>query len=207
MATATATGRQTGAGLVAGDEAPEPRRVLIGGSVRSGKSAFALALARRLGERRAFVATARALDDREMAERIERHRVERGADFFTVEEPLALVSAIGALTRFDVVVVDCLTLWMANLLLDGADAPQILAHVDDLASALRSAPFHWVLVTNEVGMGIVPETAMGRIFRDVCGRAHCRLASDAGEVYMAMLGVMLRLRPEPVTACSLAGSQ
>src|SRR5215472_7176832 len=116
---ATTTG-QVGAGLMAGGGASERRRVLIGGSVRSGKSAFALALARRLGERRAFVATARALDDREMAERIERHRNERGDDFFTVEEPLAVVPALGGLARFEVVVIDCLTLWIANLLIGGA---------------------------------------------------------------------------------------
>jgi adenosylcobinamide kinase / adenosylcobinamide-phosphate guanylyltransferase len=170
--------------------------VLVGGGVRSGKSAFALALARRLGPRRAFVATAQAFDG-EMAERIAAHRSERGDEFTCVEEPLDLPGALAGVEA-DVVVVDCLTLWLSNLVLRGDSAAEVAGAVERLATALARRRFHAVLVTNEVGMGVVPESALGRLFRDVAGRAHQRLARDADRVYLAALGCVLRLRPGPV---------
>jgi adenosylcobinamide kinase/adenosylcobinamide-phosphate guanylyltransferase len=166
--------------------------------VRSGKSAFALHLARSRGARRAFVATAQAHDD-EMRERIARHVEERGLDFTTVEAPYALEDAIASLARTaDVVVVDCLGLWLSNLLLSDVSVARVEARVETLARALHDAPFASVLVTNEVGMGIVPESALGRLFRDVAGRAHQTLARSAREIYLAAIGTMLRLRPGPV---------
>jgi len=171
--------------------------VLIGGSARSGKSAFALRLARGLGARRVFVATATAVDD-ELRERIARHRDERGTDFDTVEAPFDLTAALRRVSEVDVVVVDCLTLWLSNLLLRGDTEPSILAQVDELVAALGRCPCTTILVTNEVGMGVHPETALGRAFRDVVGRAHQRLACAAAQVYFAALGVILRLRPAPV---------
>ncbi len=170
--------------------------VLVGGGVRSGKSTFALALARHMGSRRAFVATAQALDE-EMASRIAAHRIERGAEFETTEEPVDLP---GALSRLDaeVVVVDCLTLWLSNLLLRGDDLPRIAEQVEALAAVLARRRFHAILVTNEVGMGVVPESALGRAFRDAAGRTHQRLARDADRLYLAALGSVLRLRPAPV---------
>ncbi|MFL5298840.1 MAG: bifunctional adenosylcobinamide kinase/adenosylcobinamide-phosphate guanylyltransferase [Anaeromyxobacteraceae bacterium] len=170
---------------------------LVGGGVRSGKSAFALALARRLGIRRAFVATAQAFD-REMEERIALHRAERDGEFATVEEPLDLPAALAHVDA-DVVVVDCLTLWLSNLLLRGDSAADVAAAVERLAAELARRRLHAVLVTNEVGMGVVPESALGRLFRDVAGRAHQRLARDADRVYLAALGCVLRLRPGPVS--------
>jgi len=173
------------------------RSVLIGGGARSGKSRFALAHARRLGVRRAFVATAETLDE-EMRARAALHRAERGSDFRTVEEPLELPHALAALGDADVVVVDCLTLWLANLLLRG-DAPEaVLTRVDELAHAVAASPRTTLLVTNEVGMGIVPDSALARTFRDVAGAAHQRLARDADEIYLAVLGGVLRVRPAPV---------
>lgn len=172
------------------------RIVLVGGGVRSGKSAFALARARALGARRAFVATARAYDA-EMEDRIARHRAER-PDFTSFEEPVALPEAIERLSGWDVAVVDCLTLWLSNLLLDGVAADEIERRAAGLARALRAAPCHVVVVTNEVGMGVHPETALGRVFRDLSGRAHQTLARVADEVHLAALGVVLRLRPGPV---------
>jgi adenosylcobinamide kinase / adenosylcobinamide-phosphate guanylyltransferase len=175
---------------------------LVGGGARSGKSSHALALARRLGARRVFVATARAYDD-DMRARIARHVADRGQDFRTIEEPVALPERLDALagpTGPDVVVVDCLTLWLSNLLLDGATPEAIEARVEDLARTVRGAPFHVVLVTNEVGMGVHPESQLGRVFRDLAGRAHQRLARAADEVHLAVLGVVLRIHPGPVTA-------
>jgi adenosylcobinamide kinase/adenosylcobinamide-phosphate guanylyltransferase len=180
----------------------KPELVLVGGGVRSGKSAFALALARQLGRRRAFVATARPWDE-EMRRRIEAHRAERAGDFETVEAPLDLPGAAAALAAGaappEVVVIDCLTLWLSNLLLRG-DAPEAIApEVERLLAALRAAPFHAVLVSNEVGMGVVPESPLGRAFRDVSGRAHQAVARRADRLFLAAMGCVLRLRPDPVT--------
>jgi adenosylcobinamide kinase/adenosylcobinamide-phosphate guanylyltransferase len=180
--------------------AARPEVVLVGGGVRSGKSAFALALARRLGARRAFVATAQPFDE-EMRARIAAHQAERGPEFATLEEPLDLP---GALARAadggaDVVLVDCLTLWLSNLLLRGDGAAEVEAAIGRVAATLALRRVHAVLVTNEVGMGIVPESRLGRLFRDTAGRAHQRLARDADRVYLAALGCVLRLRPGPVS--------
>ncbi|WP_437577782.1 bifunctional adenosylcobinamide kinase/adenosylcobinamide-phosphate guanylyltransferase [Sorangium sp. So ce887] len=179
-----------------------PRRIaLVGGGVRSGKSAFALSLARSLGARRAFIATAEPFDD-EMRARIAAHARERGDEFTTLEEPVGLPERIASLTGVDVVVVDCLTLWLSNLLLrdetEGRELDRIEARIEDLAAAVESAAPHVVLVSNEVGMGIVPESRLGRAFRDLAGRAHQRLNRSASELYVAVMGAILRLRPGPV---------
>lgn len=170
--------------------------VLIGGGVRSGKSSLALRLARRAGPRRALVATAEAGDD-EMRARIERHKQERAGQFDTLEEPVELETALGRLNDYDAVVVDCLTLWLSNLLLRGDAAADILGRVDALCEL--ALPYRLIIVSNEVGMGIVPQTPLGRAFRDLAGRAHQRLSRRADELYFATMGVALRLRPEPVT--------
>ena len=173
------------------------RVILVGGGARCGKSDLALALARRLGTRRLFLATAQAGDE-EMRERIDRHRHTRGDDFRTLEEPLAVPELLRQAAGYDVVLLDCLTLWLANLLLDGRQPEAVLQRVDDLAGALCHQSAHAVIVTNEIGLGLVPETPLGRTFRDVAGLAHQRLARVADEVYFGALGVMLRLKPGPV---------
>jgi adenosylcobinamide kinase / adenosylcobinamide-phosphate guanylyltransferase len=172
------------------------RLILIGGGARSGKSDFALSLARSLGSRRLFLATAEARDD-EMADRIRRHQEHRGNDFTTVEEPLAVTAALSRHQAYDVLVLDCLTLWISNLLLAGTESEKILGKVDELLAHVRAAGVHGVIITNEVGMGLVPETALGRTFRDVAGLAHQRLSQAADEVYFAVLGTMLRIKPAP----------
>jgi len=174
-------------------------RILIGGGVRSGKSAFALTLARGLGPRRVYIATAEARDD-EMAARIARHVRERGPGYRTLEAPLDAVDRLLQIQDADVVVVDCLTLWLSNLLLRGDSEEEMLREVDRLTSTLEVKPYHSIVVTNEVGMGVVPDSALGRTFRDVCGRAHQALARSADQVYFGALGMMLRLRPAPVAA-------
>jgi len=179
------------------------RLVLVGGGVRTGKSTFALQRARSLGQRRVFLATAQGLDD-EMARRIADHARSRGDDFRTIEEPLAVPEALLALRDTDVVVVDCLTLWLSNLLVADADAGDDLddylaGRLAALVAALQRRAFHAVVVSNEVGMGIVPESPLGRRFRDVAGAAHQRLAAIADEIYVGVMGVMMRLRPDPVS--------
>jgi adenosylcobinamide kinase/adenosylcobinamide-phosphate guanylyltransferase len=180
------------------------RIIVIGGGVRSGKSAFALARARVVGERRCFVATAQAFDA-EMAARIADHVRTRGADFRTVEEPIAVAERLAALRDLDVVVVDCLTLWLSNLMLRDEPAAVIARRVDELVRAVRGRPFHTILVTNEVGMGVVPGSALGRAFRDLAGQAHQRLAAVADELYLGALGVIVRLRPDPIAVQSPGG--
>jgi adenosylcobinamide kinase/adenosylcobinamide-phosphate guanylyltransferase len=173
--------------------------ILVGGGARSGKSRFALEYARKLGQRRLFVATAESLDA-EMQGRIVRHREERGADFATVEEPLHLARLLTELRDVDVVVVDCLTLWLSNLLMQETSVDDIDGQVAEMVNALRKRQRHVVLVSNEVGLGIVPESALGRVFRDLAGRTHQRLAAEADEVYLAAMGLVLRLVPDPVKA-------
>jgi adenosylcobinamide kinase/adenosylcobinamide-phosphate guanylyltransferase len=164
--------------------------VLIGGGARSGKSAFALRLASKLGERRAFVATARA-GDGEMRERIARHRKERQGEFDTVEVPLDLPDALGALGGYQVIVVDCITHWITNLLLADVGPEAILREVDRLIDVLAASAYHSVLVTNEVGMSIHPETALGRAFVEVVGWTNQRLARASDDVYFAVMGTVL----------------
>ncbi len=179
-----------------------PRLILVGGGCRSGKSSFALRRARELApapERRVFLATGQAFDD-EMRARIAIHRADRGGDFVTFEEPVRVVETIAALdpARTDAVLVDCLTLWLSNLLLADATDAAILADVDRLVTAAAERRVSTILVTNEVGMGVVPESALGRRFRDLAGFAHQRLAAAADEVYAAIMGCVLRVHPGPV---------
>ena len=198
------------------DQPQAPQVVLVGGGVRSGKSRFALQRAMQLGQQRVFVATAQIYDD-EMQRRVTAHQAERGAQFRTVEAPLELAQTLKGLAQkggVEVVVVDCLTLWQSNLLLAATgqsktpEEPQVkaqvLAQVQELVELLPQLPFSTVLVSNEVGMGIVPESALGRWFRDIAGTTHQQVAAIATEVHMAMMGMRLRLKPGPVVASPLS---
>jgi len=138
-----------------------------------------------------------------MRARIARHRAERaGEGFDTLEEPLALPEAIANAGGHDVVLVDCLTLWLSNLLVRGAGESALGARLDALAAAIAGRRAHVVLVSNEVGLGVVPESPLGRAFRDLAGTAHQRLAGLADELHLAAMGVVVRLRPPPVEIVS-----
>jgi adenosylcobinamide kinase / adenosylcobinamide-phosphate guanylyltransferase len=168
------------------------RIVLIGGGVRSGKSSFAVDLGQRLGQKRAFIATATRSDD-EMSARIDRHQRDRRDAFTTVEAPVGLAEALDSLAACDVIVVDCLTLWFSNLLLEKHSVEAILEKVDVVVRVLQERRFHAILVTNEVGMSVHPPTPLGRAFVEVCGWAHQRVARVADEVYLAVLGTVVRI--------------
>lgn len=159
--------------------------VLVGGGARSGKSRWALDRARRCGDRLVYVATAEALDE-EMAARIARHKSERGDEFITVEEPLDLAGAIRSLAC-DAIVIDCLTLWLSNSI--GMDDKTD----ETIATALQSTA-DVIVVTNEVGCGIVPENALAREFRDRAGRMNQRFAEAANEIYWMVFGQALRVK-------------
>lgn len=174
-----------------------PNLILVGGGARSGKSAHALRLALAAGPARTFVATAQAFDD-EMARRIRDHQRERGADFQTVESPQDLVGPILACGDQDVVLIDCVTLWLSNRLLAGQAPTEILQALDATLSAVGRCRAQCIFVSNEVGMGIVPDSPLGRTFRDLAGHANQRLSAAAGTVYFAAMGLILRLRPTPL---------
>lgn len=162
--------------------------ILITGGARSGKSKYAEDRAKELGERRVYVATAEA-KDQEMVQRIGAHQKRRGNGWTTVEEPTELVDALLARRgRTDCVLVDCLTLWLSNLLLrrDGKYAEK---KVTELARTLPCLDFHIVLVTNEVGWGIVPDNPLARQFRDLAGWANQQIAATADEVVLTVAGM------------------
>ena len=165
--------------------------VLLGGA-RSGKSTLALQLAAAAGERVTFIATGEALDD-EMAERIASHRAERPPEWLTIEEPLELCQALDALGPGDTCVVDCLTLWVSNRLLRGDDVAALTDEAAACAARAASRSGLTVAVSNEVGLGIVPGSPLGRTYRDVLGvvnRAWVDAAEWAGFV---VAGRILRL--------------
>src|SRR5271155_1171848 len=171
------------------------RVTLITGGVRSGKSSQAIALAiAHPGSRRFFVATAEPRDD-EMSARTESHRAARSSDFETIEEPLALGVALQALAdRADVAVLDCLTLWVANLMDRGFDDDAIAADSEALAAALTQLPYDVIVVTGEVGWGIVPDNPAARRFRDLLGWTNQKIAQVAERVLLMAAGYPLRLK-------------
>jgi adenosylcobinamide kinase/adenosylcobinamide-phosphate guanylyltransferase len=177
-----------------------PGTLLVLGGVRAGKSAYAVTRAAALGERVAFVATAEPLDP-EMAARIARHRGARPPGWTTIEAPVAVAAALADLAgKVDVVVVDCLNLWVANLLGRAAALTDdaLLAEADRLAAVAAARRFHLVLVSNEVGGGVHPETASGRRFRDALGLVNQAMARAADEVVLLVAGCPLPLkRPAP----------
>ena len=161
---------------------------MIGGA-RSGKSGFAERLARLGAAPHHYIATAEAWDD-EMRERIARHRADRGAGWLTHEAPRDLAGVLGR-TRDGTVLVDCATLWLSNTLLADAD---VEAECTGLLAALAACRAPVVVVTNEVGWGIVPDNALARAFRDAQGRLNQRLAGQAGLVVAVMAGLPLVLK-------------
>ncbi len=168
-----------------------PRVTLILGGARSGKSAHGEALAERHGGALVYIATAEARDD-EMGLRIKAHRARRGPRWTTVEEPLALSHAlVRASTADGAVLVDCLTLWLANLIEAGND---LRAEADALLTTLACLPGAVVLVSNEVGLGIVPNNSAARDFRDHAGKLHQRIAATAGLVLFMAAGLPLTLK-------------
>jgi adenosylcobinamide kinase/adenosylcobinamide-phosphate guanylyltransferase len=177
------------------------QHVLVLGGARSGKTGFAERLAMRLGDRPLYLATATVLDA-EMRERVATHRRQRSGRFATLEEPLEVTGAlIKASKSHDVILVDCLTLWITNLLASGADVAGL---VEELAVALvQISRSRVILVSNEVGLGIVPDNPLARTFRDLAGAAHQRLGEICADVYFVAAGLPLTLKgsaPVPAEA-------
>ena len=166
--------------------------LLVLGGARSGKSRYAQARAEAMDGRLVFIATAQAYDG-EMAERIARHQADRDARWATVEAPLDLAAAVTQHAGADaVVLVDCLTLWASNLLLASRDTD---AEARQLCRAIADAPGAIVTVSNEVGLGIVPDNALARRFRDVAGVLNQHVATASNEVVMMVSGLPLTVKP------------
>ena len=162
--------------------------ILITGGARSGKSQYAEQRVREMGGRSVYVATAEA-NDEEMIQRIAEHRKRRGTEWRTIEEPLELTQALLAERgKTDCALVDCLTLWISNILLRHDDK-YASEKVDELIEKLPQLNFHLVVVTNEVGWGIVPDNPLARKFRDLAGWTNQRMAQAANEVILMVAGV------------------
>ncbi len=180
---------------------PVYRRILVLGGARSGKSRIALQLAEQASPKRTYIATAQAFDD-EMHDRIALHQLERDSSWQTVDAPRELAQAIQAQAGpGKVVLVDCLTLWLSNLVL-AEHAPQ--PEADQLVHAVREAQGPVILVSNEVGQGIVPSTPLGRSFRDEQGRLNQRMAEACDAVIFVAAGCPILIKPAPSLDLKLA---
>jgi adenosylcobinamide kinase/adenosylcobinamide-phosphate guanylyltransferase len=170
--------------------------IFITGGARSGKSSLAVQLAKKLGGEVAFIATARAGDE-EMAQRILIHRESRPKEWTTIEEPVNIASAIDAARGHNVAIIDCLTLLLSNLMFENRDlneADAILGKIRALVEAAGSFEGTVLVVSNEVGMGIVPENELARKFRDLAGKANQIMAGAADEVYVCFAGIPVKIK-------------
>jgi len=168
------------------------KMVFVTGGARSGKSSFALSEALKIAGKKAFIATAEETDE-EMKDRINRHRQDRGNGWKTFEEPVAIARLVKGIDgRYPVIVIDCLTLWLANLMMSGLDPEK---ETGRLVAALRALKKSRVfIVSNEVGMGIVPENELARRFRDMAGRLNQRVAEVSDEVYVTFSGIPVKIK-------------
>ena len=169
--------------------------VFVLGGCRSGKSKYALQTAEKMAaKRKFFIATCVPQDD-EMKQRVARHQKQRSSTWVTIEEPLDLTRAITENSpKADVVLVDCLTLWMSNLLMQTQDEATIKSKIEQLVQALSQADCPVVVVSNEVGGGIVPENPLARQFRDIAGWANQSVAACADRVVWMVAGIPLTVK-------------
>lgn len=167
----------------------------VTGGARSGKSAFALLEASGREGRKAYVATAEALDE-EMNDRIQKHKTQRGDDWDTYEEPLNIADILFNIKdRYTTILLDCLTLWLSNTLLTSQQPEErIDAFIDRLDSLNSVDGLHLYIVSNEVGMGIIPDNSLSRRFRDLAGTLNQRVAALADDVNLVIAGIPVRIK-------------
>lgn len=169
--------------------------IFITGGARSGKSNFAVKLASKAEGKIAFIATAIAVDE-EMKRRIILHKESRPKEWTTVEEPLDLAKAIESVSDHDVIIIDCITLYLSNLMFN-ADLIDEELILDEVRKMIRSAKsFHGtvIIISNELGMGIVPQNRIAREFRDIAGRANQIIADTANKVYVCFSGIPIQIK-------------
>lgn len=171
------------------------QKILVIGGCRSGKSTHALQRAEAIGNRRLFVATC-VPRDKEMQARVDKHRQERDDSWEILEVPVDLPDAILRHSpSADVMLVDCLTLWLNNVLMETQNADEIRKHIDGLAEAVKKAPHAIVLVSNEVGAGIVPENKLARLYRDLAGWTNQAVAKVCDRVIWTVAGIPVTIKP------------
>jgi len=170
------------------------KTILLTGGARSGKSTFAIELAIKYGKNITFMATCQALDT-EMKKRIALHRRSRPKTWITIEEAMDVPQALRKMpAKSGAVIIDCLTLWVTNLLLAGKNEKTILSLVKAMAGAIKRSTFSIIIVANEVGSGIVPENKLARDFRDIAGKANQIIAQAVDEVFVMIAGIPLQLK-------------
>lgn len=170
------------------------KMIFITGGCRSGKSSFAVDLAKKEMGRVAFIATAEGFD-REMRERIKEHRRSRPAAWKTFEEPRDLSRLLASTAAdFNLVIIDCVTIYLSNLLLKGHTPARIREEMRRVIRAIKESPCRFIVVSNEVGAGIVPVSAMGRKFRDIAGEVNKSLAAAAQRAYLLVAGIAVKLK-------------
>ena len=168
--------------------------ILVTGGCRSGKSQFALDYANRHFRKKLYLATCEALDE-EMAKRIEDHKKRRGSDWQTVEEPIHIAEAIRQQGNdIEVILLDCITLWLSNLLMRQKRDHEIMSEVNRLRDSVSQGQASFIFVSNEVGMGIVPVDPLGRRFRDLAGMANQKIAEAAQTVIFMVSGIPISLK-------------
>lgn len=169
--------------------------VLVLGGCRSGKSRYALRLAEDTpGNRKLFVATCIPQDE-EMKKRVLRHQAERSNSWTTIEIPIDIHVPIKDYSaQADVILIDCLTIWVSNLMLDGKTYEQLIEQVKLLEDALQSTKTKIILVSNEVGCGIVPDNPLARQYRDMIGEVNQRIATCANTVYWVVAGIPVEIK-------------
>lgn len=168
--------------------------ILVTGGVRSGKSNYAQHLAKSFKSEVIYIATAEALDS-DMKERIRRHKKSRDKSWVTIEEPIDVLGAVKKLSaRRRVVLLDCLTLFISNLILKGLSDKAIYTEVRSILKGLRLKSDAAIIVTNEVGSGIVPDSKLGRRFRDLQGRVNQIISGEADSVYLLVSGIQIKIK-------------
>lgn len=172
----------------------DKKLILITGGCRSGKSQFALDYANRHFHKKLYLATCEALDE-EMVKRIEHHKKRRGLDWQTVEEPIKIAEAIRQHENaIEVILLDCITLWLSNLLMRQESDHEIMNEVSRLMDTVKQGQTSFIFVSNEVGMGIVPVDPLGRRFRDLSGMANQKIAEVAHTVIFIVSGIPIFLK-------------
>jgi adenosylcobinamide kinase/adenosylcobinamide-phosphate guanylyltransferase len=170
------------------------KMILITGGCRSGKSRFALDYANQHFSKKIYIATCEALDE-EMVQRIENHQKIRGPEWQTIEEPLEIVGEIGQYrNEVDLILLDCITLWLSNLLTKGNTDLKIIDEINRLVEIMKQTSTSLIMVSNEVGMGIVPADPLSRRFRDLSGMANQRIAEVVDMVIFMVSGIPIFLK-------------
>jgi adenosylcobinamide kinase / adenosylcobinamide-phosphate guanylyltransferase len=167
--------------------------VFVTGPVRSGKSSFAVELAKKTKQKVVFIATCRPLDE-EMKARVSKHRETRPKEWETREEELNIASVLKSAGPSKTVIIDCITLWVSNLLMRGFEENKLKEEIIALVSTLRKIKSSVIIVSNEVGWGIVPDNGISRAFRDIIGLAHQEICAASDEAYLMVCGIPVKLK-------------